>query len=101
MDRAVADEIELSLRTGIMSNPNNEQAHRVARNSGRQSTRARNTRESYELSDATKELEAKIADELEKRRESSALTKDLKEKLASLKGTGKSLPFFLLARADE
>ncbi|KAJ7301803.1 hypothetical protein DFH08DRAFT_827186 [Mycena albidolilacea] len=49
---------------------------------------ARNARESQELSDATKDLEAKIADELEKRRESSALTKDLKEKLVSLKGTG-------------
>lgn len=43
----------------------------------------------HELSDATKEVEAKIADELEKRRKSSALTKDLKEKLALLKGTGK------------
>ncbi|KAJ7239526.1 hypothetical protein C8J57DRAFT_1727354 [Mycena rebaudengoi] len=72
-----------------------EQAHRVACNAGRQSTRARNTRESHELSDATKELQAKIADELEKRRESSAVTMDVKEQLASLKrrrGRVKSTP---------
>ncbi|KAJ7818916.1 hypothetical protein B0H14DRAFT_3738463 [Mycena olivaceomarginata] len=88
--RTVADEIEMSLRTGIVANPNNEVSHRVARNTGRQSTRARNARESEELSDATHDLKQQIAEELEKRRESNTLTKELKNKLRSLKGTGQT-----------
>ncbi|KAJ7808506.1 hypothetical protein B0H14DRAFT_3482273 [Mycena olivaceomarginata] len=87
LDRTVADEIEMSLRTGIVANPNNEVSHRVARNTGRQSTRARNARQSEELSDATHDLKQQIAEELEKRRESNTLTKELKNKLRSLKGT--------------
>ncbi|KAJ7845548.1 hypothetical protein B0H14DRAFT_3139049 [Mycena olivaceomarginata] len=90
LDRTVADEIEMSLRTGIVANPNNEVSHRVARNTGRQSTRARNARESEELSDATHDLKQQIAEELEKRRESNTLTKELKNKLRSLKGTGQT-----------
>ncbi|KAJ7869252.1 hypothetical protein B0H13DRAFT_1724442 [Mycena leptocephala] len=46
LDRKVVDEIELTLRTGIFSNPNNKQSHRVACSSTRQSTRARHVRES-------------------------------------------------------
>jgi hypothetical protein len=49
LDRKVADEIEVTLRTGIFANPNNEQSHRVARNATRQSTRARKARESDEF----------------------------------------------------
>ncbi|KAJ7898021.1 hypothetical protein B0H14DRAFT_2332437, partial [Mycena olivaceomarginata] len=90
LDRTVADEIEMSLRTGIVANPNNEVSHCVARNTGRQSTRARNARESEELSDATHDLKQQIAEELEKRRESNTLTKELKNKLRSLKGTGQT-----------
>jgi polyribonucleotide nucleotidyltransferase len=90
LDRTVADEIEMSLRTGIVANPNNEVSHRVARNTGRQSTRARNARESEELSDATHDLKQQIAEKLEKRRESNTLTKELKNKLRSLKGTGQT-----------
>ncbi|KAJ7867199.1 hypothetical protein B0H14DRAFT_2572957 [Mycena olivaceomarginata] len=90
LDRTVVDEIEMSLRTGIVANPNNEVSHRVARNTGRQSTRARNTHESEELSDATHDLKQQITEELEKRRESNTLTKELKNKLRSLKGTGQT-----------
>lgn len=88
LDRKVADEIELTLRTGIFSNPNNEQSHRVARSSTRQSTRARHARESDELTDATKEISDKLEMELEKRRESNATSKDLREQLQVIKGKG-------------
>ncbi|KAJ7867305.1 hypothetical protein B0H13DRAFT_2281228 [Mycena leptocephala] len=88
LDHKVADEIELTLRTGIFSNPNNEQSHRVARSSTRQSTRARHARESDELTDATKEISDKLEMELEKRRESNATSKDLREQLQVMKGKG-------------
>ncbi|KAJ7312417.1 hypothetical protein DFH08DRAFT_1044438 [Mycena albidolilacea] len=90
LDRSVADEIEMALRTGIISNPNNEVSHRVARNAGRQSTRDRKARESHEVSDSIKYVQAQLADELQRRQESSALTKELKEKLRALKGKDKS-----------
>ncbi|KAJ7932180.1 hypothetical protein B0H13DRAFT_810730 [Mycena leptocephala] len=88
LDRKVADEIEVTLRTGIFANPNNEQSHRVARNAARQSTRARKARESDELKDETKEISDLLAAEAEKRRESNALSKDLKERLQAVKGKG-------------
>ncbi|KAF7328489.1 hypothetical protein MVEN_02535900 [Mycena venus] len=68
VDMTVAQEIELTLSTG--------------------STRARKARESQEVTDATKELEEEIAGELEKRRESNARSKELKEQLQNLKGKG-------------
>ncbi|KAJ7822773.1 hypothetical protein B0H13DRAFT_1737629 [Mycena leptocephala] len=88
LDRKVADEIELTLRTGIFSNPNNEQSHRVARSSTRQSTRARHARELDELAAATKEISDKLEMELEKRRESNATSKDLRKQLQFIKGKG-------------
>ncbi|KAJ7919721.1 hypothetical protein B0H13DRAFT_2428752 [Mycena leptocephala] len=88
LDCKVADEIELTLRTSIFANPNNEQSHRVARNSARQSTRARKARESDELNDETKEISDLLAAEAEKRRESNAFWRDLKERLQAVKGKG-------------
>lgn len=78
------------MKTGVFSNPHNEVSHRVARNLTHQSTRARNARESQEATDATKEVQDELAEELEKRRESSAHSKELKEKLNTLKGKGKT-----------
>ncbi|KAJ7803072.1 hypothetical protein B0H14DRAFT_3154691 [Mycena olivaceomarginata] len=86
VDRNVAEEIELTLKTGVFSNPHNEVSHRVGRNSSRQSKRARDARDVREVTDATKDLQDEIASELEKRRESSARSKELKEQLKTLKG---------------
>lgn len=41
----VAQEIQMSLQTGILSNSNNEFSHRMARNSQRQAATARRARE--------------------------------------------------------
>ncbi|KAJ6580328.1 hypothetical protein B0H10DRAFT_2443268 [Mycena sp. CBHHK59/15] len=87
VDETVAREIEASMRTGILSNPHNEVLHRMARNSQRQSTSARKARESRELTDASKQLQDELDEELEKRRQSNARTKDLKEKLKAVKET--------------
>ncbi|KAJ7455398.1 hypothetical protein FB451DRAFT_1515958, partial [Mycena latifolia] len=78
VDEDVAREIQMSVRTGILSNPNNEVVHRMARNVQRQSTLARKARESHEAADLSHELQKQLDEELEKRRESSALTKSLK-----------------------
>ncbi|KAJ7730604.1 hypothetical protein DFH07DRAFT_993004, partial [Mycena maculata] len=48
VDENVAQEIQMSLQTGILSNPNNELSHRMARNNQRQSAAARRARESHE-----------------------------------------------------
>ncbi|KAJ6553788.1 hypothetical protein DFH09DRAFT_1495357 [Mycena vulgaris] len=66
VDQQVADEIESSLRTGILTNLHNEVAHRMARNSSRQ---------------------FKIAQKAP-RRQSSARSKDLNEQLKALVWTG-------------
>ncbi|KAJ6461772.1 hypothetical protein C8R45DRAFT_1220718 [Mycena sanguinolenta] len=88
VDSTVAAEIELTLKTGILVNPQNEVSHRMSRNSTRQATRARKARESQEVSDVTKEIQSELADELERRRESNARSKELQEQLRALKGKG-------------
>ncbi|KAJ7848348.1 hypothetical protein B0H14DRAFT_3867235 [Mycena olivaceomarginata] len=87
VDERVAWEIEMSIQTGIMANLNNEVVHRMARNSQRNSTRARKQRESREAADVSHQLQLQIDAEAEKHGESSALTKALKERLKAVKGT--------------
>ncbi|KAJ6574016.1 hypothetical protein B0H10DRAFT_1696492, partial [Mycena sp. CBHHK59/15] len=60
VDQNVADQIKMSLETGILSNPNNEISHRLARNSQRQSAVARKSHESREVADLTKQLQLQI-----------------------------------------
>ncbi|KAJ6574171.1 hypothetical protein B0H19DRAFT_1253912 [Mycena capillaripes] len=87
VDQTVAQEIKMSLETGILSNPNNEISHRMARNSQRQSNAARKERESHEAADISKDLQLRIDAEAEKRRVSNELTKSLKAQLKDAKGT--------------
>ncbi|KAJ7206565.1 hypothetical protein GGX14DRAFT_367059, partial [Mycena pura] len=87
VDENVAREIQMSLQTGILSNPNNELAHRMARNGQRQSAAARRARESCEAGDVAKELQRQLDAEAEKRRASNAATKSLREQLKAAKGS--------------
>ncbi|KAJ6453855.1 hypothetical protein DFH09DRAFT_871440, partial [Mycena vulgaris] len=80
IDPNVADEIKMSIETGILSNPNNELAHRMSRNAQRQSTIAHKSRESREAADISNELQLQIS-------ASIALTKTLKAQLKVAKGT--------------
>lgn len=98
-DHNVAREIQTSLETGILSNPNNKLSHRMSRTSTRQSTVARKARESRKAADISKELQLQIDAEVEKRRISNELTKSLKEQLNAAKGkSGKREKRTLFAR---
>ncbi|KAJ7736698.1 hypothetical protein B0H16DRAFT_1326459, partial [Mycena metata] len=87
VDRNVADEIELSLKTGILANPHNESSHRAARCTTRHTTTSKKARESQQQNDAAQILRARLAEQVEKRRESNALSKDLKEQLQAINPT--------------
>ncbi|KAJ7906219.1 hypothetical protein B0H13DRAFT_1716365 [Mycena leptocephala] len=87
VDQNVAEQIKMSLETDILSNPNNEFSHRLARNSQRQSTVARKAHESREAADVSKQLQLQLAADAEKRRASNLVTKSLKERLKNAKGT--------------
>ncbi|KAF8123707.1 hypothetical protein K438DRAFT_1116471 [Mycena galopus ATCC 62051] len=87
-----ADEIKMSLETGILSSSNNDVSHRMARNSQRQSAVARRAAESRDAADVSKDLQRRISEEAEKRRISNETTKALKAQLkdtnvASERGT--------------
>ncbi|KAJ6448604.1 hypothetical protein C8R47DRAFT_1296991 [Mycena vitilis] len=78
VDENVAREIQMSLQTGILSNPNNELAHRMARNGQRQSAAVHRARESRKTEDVSKELQRQLD-------ASIAATKSLKEQLKAAK----------------
>ncbi|KAJ7336814.1 hypothetical protein DFH08DRAFT_877526, partial [Mycena albidolilacea] len=80
----------MSLQTGILSNTN-EMSQRMARNSQRPSTAAPKVRETRDAVDTSKQLQLQIDPEVEKRRTSSQLTKDLRAQLKAAKsGRGKA-----------
>ncbi|KAJ7634312.1 hypothetical protein B0H17DRAFT_1149724 [Mycena rosella] len=85
VDETVAEEIHMSLRTGILANPNNEIVHRMARNGQRHTASARKSRESRQLTDVSKELQIRLSAEVEKHREFTELTKALKAQLKAAK----------------
>ncbi|KAJ6471013.1 hypothetical protein C8R45DRAFT_1165738 [Mycena sanguinolenta] len=87
VDENVADEIQLSLESGILTNANNDLSHRMARNSQRQTATTRKSRESRAAADHSRDIQLQIDAEAEKRRTSTALTKDLKAQLKAAKGT--------------
>ncbi|KAJ7794014.1 hypothetical protein B0H14DRAFT_3558479 [Mycena olivaceomarginata] len=66
VDERVAQEIQMSLQTGILSNTNNEMLQRMARNSQRQSTAARKVRETRDAADTSKQFQLQIDAEVEK-----------------------------------
>ncbi|KAJ6531494.1 hypothetical protein DFH09DRAFT_1409252 [Mycena vulgaris] len=56
----VTEQIKMSLETGILSNPNNELSHLLARSSQRQSAVARKAHKSREAADISKQLQLQI-----------------------------------------
>ncbi|KAJ6587751.1 hypothetical protein B0H10DRAFT_1954453 [Mycena sp. CBHHK59/15] len=89
VDQKTADEIQTSMRTGILTNAHNEVAHRMARNSQRQSNTAQRARESRQQIEERRLLEEQLAEELETRRQSSARTKDINAQLKVVKSSSK------------
>ncbi|KAJ6622933.1 hypothetical protein B0H10DRAFT_2431614 [Mycena sp. CBHHK59/15] len=96
VDENVAHEIKISLRTGILANPNNKLSHRMARNSQCQSATTRKAHESREAADTSAKLRCQLEAEAEKRCASTLLTKSPKAQLKAAKDTsgkqGKSIP---------
>ncbi|KAJ7242636.1 hypothetical protein C8J57DRAFT_1557456 [Mycena rebaudengoi] len=60
VDHDVADGIRMSLKTGILPNPNNELPHRMARSIQRHSSAMRKANESREAADISAELRLQI-----------------------------------------
>ncbi|KAJ6549761.1 hypothetical protein B0H19DRAFT_1264671 [Mycena capillaripes] len=87
VDHKVADEIKMSLKTGILSNSNNELSHRMACYSQPQSTVARRATESRDAANVLKDLQRRIDEEAEKRRLSNQTTKFLKAQLKDAKAS--------------
>ncbi|KAJ6479754.1 hypothetical protein C8R45DRAFT_832598, partial [Mycena sanguinolenta] len=88
VDQNVADEIQLSLsESGILTNSNNDLLHRMARSSQRQTATVRKSRESRVTADHSRDIQLQSDAEAEKRRASTALTKDLKAQLKAVKAT--------------
>ncbi|KAJ7785059.1 hypothetical protein DFH07DRAFT_708567, partial [Mycena maculata] len=81
LDENTTEEIKMALRTGILSNNNNEVVYRMARNQQCQSAVARQAWESSEAASMVKDIQSQLDDEVEKSCESSALTKTLQVQL--------------------
>ncbi|KAJ7862394.1 hypothetical protein B0H14DRAFT_2575464 [Mycena olivaceomarginata] len=86
VDETVAQEIEASMRNGILANEQNEAYHRLSRNLQRQAKAAQKVRKTNEVTAASKNINADIADLQEARRQSSAKEKALREELRAMKG---------------
>ncbi|KAJ6614357.1 hypothetical protein B0H10DRAFT_2436006 [Mycena sp. CBHHK59/15] len=80
IDQDVVSEVRTSTISGVLLNSSNEMFHRLGRNSQRQSTAAKKSRESAKLGERAAELQAKINGE-------KTLLKGYQAELRSLKGT--------------
>ncbi|KAJ6526872.1 hypothetical protein DFH09DRAFT_935910, partial [Mycena vulgaris] len=85
VDKNVADEIQTSTQSGILTNAHSEVVHRMSRSTQRQSKIARSARESQVQASERQQLEVQLAEELEARRESTARTKELTAQLKLVK----------------
>ncbi|KAJ6572630.1 hypothetical protein B0H10DRAFT_2444318 [Mycena sp. CBHHK59/15] len=75
----------MSLKTGILPNPNNELSHRMARSTQHHSSTMRKANKSREAADISTELRLQIEAEAEKRCTSNLATKSLKAQLKAAK----------------
>ncbi|KAJ7182716.1 hypothetical protein C8R43DRAFT_868399 [Mycena crocata] len=89
VDEGVAEDFELSLRTGVLANPHNEVVNRMSRNTQRQSSSARKSQEARDSANLTKQIRDEMAVEAESRRISNTRTKGLQAQLKAMKGGSK------------
>jgi hypothetical protein len=68
-------EVKMSIQTGILSNPNNELSHRMARNSQRQSAAARKAHESREAKTHRAQLKASSSGRVKTARQRTGIFK--------------------------
>jgi hypothetical protein len=96
LDERVAREIEISIRSGVLINSQNESYNRRARNTTRQSTAMRKSHASHQLADERAEIELEIEALRAEKQDSAARLKALqtrkseickKSKMGTLNGT--------------
>ncbi|KAJ6608928.1 hypothetical protein B0H10DRAFT_2194137 [Mycena sp. CBHHK59/15] len=85
VDHDVADEIRMSLKTGILPNANNELLHCMARSTQHHSSAMRKANESRGAADISTEFRLQIEAEAEKHCASNLATKSLKAQLKAAK----------------
>ncbi|KAJ7458041.1 hypothetical protein B0H11DRAFT_2062428, partial [Mycena galericulata] len=77
LDEGVVREIDISIKSGVLVNPRNESYHRRFRNTTRESTTIRKSRESRALADERAQIQLEIDAEKLAQKESSARLKAL------------------------
>ncbi|KAJ7488638.1 hypothetical protein B0H11DRAFT_1069818, partial [Mycena galericulata] len=77
LDEGVVREIDISIKSGVLVNPRNESYHRRSRNTTRESTTIRKSRESRALADERAQIQLEIDAEKLAQKESSARLKAL------------------------
>ncbi|KAJ7469936.1 hypothetical protein B0H11DRAFT_2042902 [Mycena galericulata] len=77
LDESVVREIDISIKSGVLVNPRNESYHRRSRNTTRESTTIRKSRESRALADERAQIQLEIDAEKLAQKESSARLKAL------------------------
>ncbi|KAJ7237065.1 hypothetical protein C8J57DRAFT_1087807, partial [Mycena rebaudengoi] len=83
-------EIQSSMDSGILSNPQNEAIHRASRSLQRQTKASQKVKESNVLSHLQKDLTFEIAELQESRRQLAAKEKAVREQLKSVKSSSKA-----------
>ncbi|KAF7368491.1 hypothetical protein MVEN_00172300 [Mycena venus] len=90
VDHDVADEIRMSLKTGILPNHNSELSHRMVRSTQHHPSAINKANESREAADISAEFRLQIEAEAEKPRASNLATKSLKaQRKAAKDASGK------------
>ncbi|KAJ7041457.1 hypothetical protein C8F04DRAFT_1031492 [Mycena alexandri] len=84
LDERVAREIAISLQSGILVNSQNESYHRRSRNTTRQTTTARKSRESHEVADERAEVEREIQALQAEKQDTAAKLKELRTRKSAL-----------------
>ncbi|KAF8153913.1 hypothetical protein B0H34DRAFT_70178 [Crassisporium funariophilum] len=90
IDERVAREVQGTLDTGIKTNSQTNLIHRMARQAQHQSATARKACETTKVQDLAAEIQSKLDEEKENRRNAAARQKELQAQLKALKaGSGK------------
>ncbi|KAJ7765874.1 hypothetical protein DFH07DRAFT_810121 [Mycena maculata] len=100
VDERIAREIEISVQSGILVNSQNESSHRRARNTMRQSTTIRKSRESHELVDERTRIDLEIEAQKQAQKEGAAQPKELKELKSSTCRTSNSTGWSVSATSN-
>ncbi|KAJ7048929.1 hypothetical protein C8F01DRAFT_1356429 [Mycena amicta] len=89
VDLRVWAEVELTMESGVLTNPYNEVTHRLARSMTRHATTARKYREAHVQAEAATELEDELEAAKQAQKEAAERIKELRAQKAAGKTSGK------------